>query len=197
MSLRIRLTRIRMVGTCNTPHALMGTAMTPGSLGLRLVRLSWTVFGPVRLAMRQAGDLQGQQDITQRVAVEQQLLVLEHQTKMPAHVRQGAAAQGGQVLAIDHQAAGGWPLDGRDQLDQRRLAGTGMAGDQHHLAAGEDVIGGNLDAEGAGRVAQRGFDQLKTAAVAEGNLAAAGIVDWLGAAFKTILKFLPIKLPGS
>lgn len=62
--------------------------------------------------------------------------------------------------------------------------------------AGEDVIAGNLDAEGAGRVAQRGFDQLKTAATAEGNLTAAGITDWLGAAFKTLLKFLPIKIPG-
>lgn len=38
-----------MVGTCNTPHALMGTATTPGSRDLRLVRLFWTVFGPARL----------------------------------------------------------------------------------------------------------------------------------------------------
>ncbi len=39
-----------MVGTCNTPHALMGTAMTLGSRVLRPVRLFWTVFGPARLA---------------------------------------------------------------------------------------------------------------------------------------------------
>ncbi len=113
-----------------------------------------------RLAMRQAGDLQGQQHVIERIAVEQQFLVLEDQAEVTAHVGQGAAAQGGQVLAIDHQAAGGRPLDGRDQLDQRRLAGTGMAGDQHHLAA-VDTEAGILDGLQAARIALgqiAGFD---------------------------------------
>jgi hypothetical protein len=60
--------------------------------------------------------------------------------------------------------------------------------------AARDLVEGNIDQEGAEHVAQRGFDQLKTSAVAEGNLAAAGISDWLAGAFKMVLQLLPVKL---
>src|SRR5574343_314928 len=119
-----------------------------------------------RLAMRQAGNLQRQEHVVQGVAVEQQFLVLKNQSEMPAHVRQGTASQGHQVLAIDHQAARCRALNGRNQLDQRRLAGTGVPGDQHHLA-GVDAETGILDGIEAARIAlgqAAGFDHCSNKA---------------------------------
>ena len=81
----------------------------------------------------QAGDFERQEHVVEGIAVEQQLLILKHHAEMPAHMRDGAAPEGRQVLPIDDEAAGGRPLDGGDQLDQRRLAGAGMAGNEHHL----------------------------------------------------------------
>src|SRR5574343_2014165 len=124
-------------------------------------------LGPAdRLATRQAGDFQLQQHVFQGIAVEQQLLVLENQAEMPAHVRNGVAAERRQVLAIDHQATGSRPLDGRDQFDQRRLAGAGMAGDQHHLT-GIDTEADILDGLEAARIALgqiTGFDHCSNIA---------------------------------
>jgi hypothetical protein len=93
---------------------------------------------------RQADDLQRQQHVVEHAAVEQQLLVLEDQPEVAAQVGNGAAPQAREVLAIDHQAAGSRPLDGGDQLDQRRLAGAGMAGDEDHLP-GVDLEADILD----------------------------------------------------
>lgn len=57
--------------------------------------------------------------------------------------------------------------------------------------AARDLAAGRIDLKAAQRVARRGFDQLRTAATAEGNLVAAGTVDWLEGLFGTILKLIP------
>jgi len=57
--------------------------------------------------------------------------------------------------------------------------------------AARDLAAGRLDLEGAQRSVQRGWDQLRTAARAEGNLAAASTVDWLEGTFGTLLKLIP------
>lgn len=57
--------------------------------------------------------------------------------------------------------------------------------------AARDLAAGRIDTVAAQRVAQRGFDSLRTAATAEGNLVAAATADWLEGLFGTILKLIP------
>lgn len=58
------------------------------------------------------------------------------------------------------------------------------------IRAAKDLAAGDLDLTGASRVARRGFEQLKTAAVAEGNLTASAFVDFFENAFSTVLKLI-------
>jgi hypothetical protein len=70
----------------------------------------------VRFTARQADDGQRQQHVVEHAAVEQQLLVLEDQAEVAAQVAESRwRPQGGEVLAIDHDAARSRALDGREQ----------------------------------------------------------------------------------
>lgn len=59
------------------------------------------------------------------------------------------------------------------------------------VRAGKDLASGKLDLTGAEHVAQRGFQQLRKLAEAEGNLAASALVDFLEDAFGAIYKMIP------
>lgn len=71
------------------------------------------------------------------------------------------------------------------------LAKAGETTLQISVQAGKRLVAGKLDLEGATRVAQRSFEQLKTLAVGEGNLVAAGLAGMLEDAIGTIFKMIP------
>lgn len=75
--------------------------------------------------------------------------------------------------------------------DSQAIAGAVSTTMQIGERAARDLAAGRIDLTAAERVAQRGFDQLRTAATAEGNLIAASTVDWLEGVFGTILKLIP------
>lgn len=58
------------------------------------------------------------------------------------------------------------------------------------IRAANDLLAGDIDLTGAMRVSQRGFEQLRTAATAEGNLVAASFVGFFENAFASILKLV-------
>jgi hypothetical protein len=104
----------------------------------------------LRLARVQADDFQRQKDVVERRTVEKEFLVLEHQADVAPQIRQGLAPQGGEVLAVDEEAAGRRPLDGAQKFQQGGLAGAGMAADEHHVAGGnfEVDVGQRLESSG-------------------------------------------------
>ena len=69
-----------------------------------------------RFAARQPDDLQGQKDVVENCAVEEEFLVLENQSEMAAQIRQGRLGAGRQILSVDHQAAGGGTFDGGNEV---------------------------------------------------------------------------------
>src|SRR6056297_529853 len=85
------------------------------------------------LALAGAGDDQRQRHVLEHVAVEQQLVVLEHHADVAPVTRDATAPDLGEVLVVHHDAAPGGPLDQRDQLQQRALARARMPGDEDHL----------------------------------------------------------------
>jgi len=96
---------------------------------------------PDGVLARNAGNVERQEHVGNGAAVKEQLLVLKDQADVASDPGQGVVAQGGEVLAVDQQAAGAWPFDRAKQLEQGRFAGAGAAGHQHHLA-GLDVEAG-------------------------------------------------------
>ncbi|RMU63759.1 hypothetical protein ALP29_200284 [Pseudomonas syringae pv. avii] len=87
------------------------------------------------LRLGQAEDLQGQGDVVEDRAVEQQLVILEHYADLPTQKRDLRVTDLPQVLTCQHQFAGRRALHGQQQAQQRALAGTGMTGDEQKLAA--------------------------------------------------------------
>ena len=79
-----------------------------------------------RLAAVRTGNVERKQHVFDHVAVEQELVVLEHQTDVAAQIGHGAVRQAPDVLAVDRHHAAGGPLDGGDELQQGALAGAGM-----------------------------------------------------------------------
>src|SRR2546427_782713 len=65
-----------------------------------------------RLARRVAGEGERQHDVVIDAAVVEQLLVLEHEADIAAQVRDRAALERADVLAVDDHRARGRPLDG-------------------------------------------------------------------------------------
>jgi hypothetical protein len=84
-----------------------------------------------------ADDRQRQQHVVEHVAIEQQLAILKDQPELAAQVGNGVPAQRSEILTVDHDAARGRALDGRQQFEQRRFAGAGVAGEKNHLAGGD------------------------------------------------------------
>ncbi len=88
---------------------------------------------PRRVLRAVARNLQRQRNVIEDVAVEQQLVVLEHQAEIAAQERHRAPLQHADILAVHEHSAGCRPLDRDQQFQQRGLAGAGMAGDEHQL----------------------------------------------------------------
>jgi hypothetical protein len=63
-------------------------------------------------------------------------VILKHHADAPAQFRNAAAAHLGEVLAIQRDHAMRRTLDQPEHVQQRALAGAGVAGDEGHLAAG-------------------------------------------------------------
>src|SRR6185312_8895057 len=70
------------------------------------------------------------------VAVEEQLVLLEHEADAPAQDRERRFAEGSHVLALYDDRARGGALDAGRELEERGLAGAGVPGDGDHLAFG-------------------------------------------------------------
>jgi hypothetical protein len=81
----------------------------------------------------ETADLQGKQNILKNAAVEQQLLILKHQSEVAAQERNSGAIESADILAIDDNAAGGGTLDRGNEPQQRCLSCSRMAVDQGHL----------------------------------------------------------------
>ena len=113
-----RLTTARAMARrcCSPPERAMGSLFRASRPTLS--RAAWAHA----LAAGRPTICRGQQHVVEDAAVEEELLVLEDQAEVAAQVRQGTLSEGGQVLAIDHEAAGGGPLDGGDEFDQGRFA---------------------------------------------------------------------------
>ncbi len=78
--------------------------------------------------------LQREQYILENIAVEQNFLILKHQTEVAPQEWDRAALDRADILAVDDNAAGGRTFDGGNKPQQRSLARARMAGDQAHLA---------------------------------------------------------------
>src|SRR5688572_15492400 len=71
------------------------------------------------------------------VPVEEQLVVLEDKADTAAKHRERRLAERAQVLSVHHHGAARGALDARGELEERRLAGSGMTGDRHALPGGD------------------------------------------------------------
>ena len=91
----------------------------------------------VAFAVIETADLQRQHDVVEHVAVEQQLVILEDDAKVAAQIRQRAFLEHPDVLIVDDDAAEVGTLDRCDEFEQCALAGSGVPGDEHHLAIGD------------------------------------------------------------
>lgn len=72
----------------------------------------------------------------------------------------------------------------------KALGDAAVTTGQITFRAGQDLLRGAIDLEGAQRVSQRGFEQLKTLAVAQGNATAAATADWLKSLADLVLAFV-------
>ena len=69
-------------------------------------------------------------------ALRQQVVVLEDEADVPvAEVGQLALGQGERVLAVEADGAGGRPVEGAEDVQQRALAGAGRPHDRHAAPA--------------------------------------------------------------
>ena len=93
-----------------------------------------------RLATFETGDVERQHHVFDRVAVEQELVVLEYQTDVAAQIGQGTLRQASDVLAAYRDHAAGRAFDCRDQFQQGRFAGAGMPGQEYQLAFFDDQV---------------------------------------------------------
>src|SRR5690606_6486926 len=86
------------------------------------------------LAALHAAQHQRQRDVVEHAAVGQQAVVLEHHADLAPVHRHPAAAHLQQVAVGEEHGAAGRALGQVDQLEQRALAGAGVAGDEQHFA---------------------------------------------------------------
>ncbi len=91
----------------------------------------------VAFAVIEAADLQRQQHVVERVAVEQQLVILKDDAEVAAQVRQRAAFEHTDVLMVDQHAAVVGSFDRGDEFEQGALARARVSGEEHHLALGD------------------------------------------------------------
>ncbi|MBS1185981.1 MAG: hypothetical protein H6R09_1582 [Proteobacteria bacterium] len=87
-----------------------------------------------RIAALEAGDIERQHHIFDHVAVEQQLVVLEHQADVATQIRHGKMREAADILTVDRHHTAGGAFDGGDELEQGALSGTGMPGEEHQFA---------------------------------------------------------------
>ncbi|MCY1447976.1 hypothetical protein D9M71_646200 [compost metagenome] len=112
-----------------------------GRVELGLVRQGNTLkrhahaLGDLRLG--QAVDLHRQGDVVEHAAVEQQLVVLEHDAYLAAQEGNLCVGDLRQVLAGQQQLAGGGPLHRQQQAQQGAFPGAGVAGDEEELATAD------------------------------------------------------------
>ena len=122
---------------CSPPESWIGLAFSRASRPTfsSAARARRAGFAPAELA-----EGERQHHVVEDAAVVEQLLVLEHEAQVAPQVGQRGALQRADVLAVDQHRAAARPLDRGNQLEQRRLAGARMPGDERELA--------RLDAEG-------------------------------------------------
>src|SRR5687768_343033 len=82
----------------------------------------------------ETADLQGKQNILKNAAVEQQLLILKHQSEVAAQEGNSGVIESANILTIDDNAAGGGTFDCGNNPQQRCLSRSRMPVDQGHLA---------------------------------------------------------------
>ena len=81
-----------------------------------------------------AADLHGKGDILEKVFLRQQLEILENNADLTPEYRDLPLSDAGYIPAADHDLALVDPLLADQRLDQRGLAGSGLADDRHELA---------------------------------------------------------------
>ena len=107
-------------GAAAEPDALQQLAGARDALGVRAI---------VQIERQQQIFLDGQQ----RDQVEE----LEHEADVAAaKARARLLVERGEVRAVDEHRPGGGPIDARDHVEQRRLAGAAAADEHDDLAAG-------------------------------------------------------------
>jgi hypothetical protein len=90
--------------------------------------------GPVERA-GPAGQLQRHRHVLERGERGDQVVGLEHEADaVPAQARQRVLVEAGDLHAVQHDGAGGGPVEPGDEPEQRGLAAAGGPGDRHHLA---------------------------------------------------------------
>jgi hypothetical protein len=89
-----------------------------------------------RLVAGESGDAKRKRHVLERVAVEEELVVLEDEADAPAQDRERRLAQRAHVLAMDDHASARGALDARGELEERRFARARASRHRDHLALG-------------------------------------------------------------
>jgi hypothetical protein len=67
---------------------------------------------------RETGDRQRQHDVLERIAIEEQLLVLKHHADAPPQIGQGRSGESADILAADQDRATGGLFNSGNELQQ-------------------------------------------------------------------------------
>jgi hypothetical protein len=106
------------------------------------------------LGGRAAGDAPGEHDVLERREVRQELVELEDEADgAVAEGGEAGAGEGGHVLAADQDAARVRFVEGAEDVEQRRLAGTRRSDDRHQLAGLDDEVDAAQHVDHPGAVA--------------------------------------------
>ena len=88
----------------------------------------------LHLPIGHPGQDQGQEDVILEGKGIQQVEILEYKAQiLPPEGGQTALGDGGEILAVQKDLAGGGPVQGRQNVEKRRLSGAGFPHNGHKL----------------------------------------------------------------
>ena len=121
--------------------------LAPGQLRRDLLRLCRQsddrqdpVHGRADALAGMAGHFQRERDVLPDCLGGQELEILEDDPDLAAHPGHLATWQAGQVLGVQDDLPAGGHFIPDQQLDERRLAGSGRSHEEHEVALGDDQI---------------------------------------------------------
>ena len=125
-------TRARAIAVrcCSPPDSWFGVWL---GLGREADQREDPVHRRLDPAARRAGHLQGERDVLPDRLRREELEVLEDDPDLATHLRDLAARQPGEVLAVEDDVAAGRDLVADEQLDERGLARAGRADEEHEI----------------------------------------------------------------